>query len=159
MKKKLFLGFLTAAVLIGFGTAWFVYGNIKETPKAVQQTNAPQPKDIQKPSTEILKTGTFVDRDAIHKGSGAASIVKTPEGVFLKLENFSVTPGPDLYVYASPNLGNEDLGDYAVISDLQSFSGDQVYNMPADYERYKSIIIWCRSFSVTFTTADLVPAP
>ena len=49
--------------------------------------------------TEV-KTGTFRDADAAHKGSGTARILKSEGGsTVLRLTEFAVTNGPDLDVW------------------------------------------------------------
>lgn len=147
------LGFL----LVGLMTAAaYAYNNQRKTPAPVVQQQTVPAAAQKTPQNEAVRTGQFRDIDAIHKGSGTATIISSPEGAILRFEdNFSVTPGPDLFVYASPNVASDGLGDYEVIGTLRSFNGTQVYNLPADFAKYKSIVIWCRSFGVTFSTADL----
>jgi hypothetical protein len=104
---------------------------------------------------QAIATGTFKDGDAVHQGSGTAKIVTTSTGPKLLFENFSTIPGPDLFVYLSPNAANEDLGEFVSLGKLKSISGDQVYDLPENYQDYKTVVVWCRAFSVTFTFAEL----
>ncbi len=156
MRRKI-VYIILGTVLVGMvvAAAYATYNQSKTPAPVVQQKSVPAP--VQKTQKEqTVKTGRFKDVDAIHKGSGTATIITSAEGAYLRFaDDFSVTPGPDLFVYASPNLASKGLGNYEVIGKLQSFKGGQVYNLPKDYEKYKSIVIWCRSFSVTFSTADL----
>ena len=49
-----------------------------------------------------LRFGEFMDQDALHKGSGTATIYRTGDGsLLLRLENLDVTNGPDLRVLLS----------------------------------------------------------
>jgi len=51
---------------------------------------------------EKLKSGIFRDADKVNKGSGLAAIYRDAAGaLFLSLENFEVTNGPDLQVILS----------------------------------------------------------
>lgn len=170
MKRTLILSLAGLIVIGGSAAGAYAYRNQSRTPAPiVQQENVPSAKDIEpitqnsQPSIQpadvgpqLVNSGTFKDIDAVHRGHGTARIVTTADGAFLRLEqDFGVTPGPDLFVYASTNPTSKGLGDFDVIGKLKSFEGEQVYNLPADYQKYKSIVIWCRSFSVTFSTADL----
>ncbi len=155
MKKttvSVMLGVLSVA---GLATVAYVYRNQARTPApVVAQGSVPDVQHLEK--GKVLGAGVFKDADAVHRGSGTVSIVSSGEGAYLRLgADFKVTPGPDLFVYASPDVSSEGLGDYEVIGKLRSFNGEQVYNLPAQYENYRSIVIWCRSFGVTFSTADL----
>lgn len=171
MKKRTLILSLAGLILIGgSAAAAYAYRNQANTPApVVQQEKVPtatetkpvpqesqsslQPVDA---GPQVVKSGQFKNIDAVHRGHGTARIVTTADGAFLRLEqDFDVTPGPDLFVYASPNTADAGLGNFDVIGKLKSFEGEQVYNLPADYQKYKSIVIWCRSFSVTFSTADL----
>lgn len=107
--------------------------------------------------TAVL-TGTFTDADAAHKGSGTATIYQQSEELVLRLQDFSVTNGPDLHVLlsTSPNPA-DDMGDYIDLGELKGNIGDQNYNIPAgtDLSQYQSIIIYCQPFHVVFSTALL----
>ena len=113
-----------------------------------------------------LKVGEFMDQDSIHKGSGTAIIYQGPDGsLLLRLENFSVTNGPDLHVYLSPHpdpdrggqvrtAGHVDLGE------LKGNRGNQNYPIPAgvDVGIQQSVVIYCVPFSVVFSVAMLQDA-
>ncbi|HSH55859.1 MAG TPA: DM13 domain-containing protein, partial [Candidatus Limnocylindrales bacterium] len=150
MRRKVIYSILGILIVGLFAGAAYAHNNQRKTPAPVVQQKV-VPKIAEKaPENQVVKTGQFKDVDAIHRGSGTATIITTAEGTVLRFEdNFAVTPGPDLFVYASPNVASEGLGNYEVIGKLQSFRGGQVYNLPPDFEKYKSIVIWCRSFGVT----------
>jgi hypothetical protein len=92
--------------------------------------------------TAVL-TGTFIDADAAHKGSGTATFYQQGEELVLRLQEFSVTNGPDLHVLLSTNANPTDS------------IGDQNYEIPTgtDLSQYQSIIIYCQPFHVVFSTA------
>ena len=59
----------------------------------------------------ILKSGEFQDIDGFHKGTGAATIYRGPDGtLLLRFEDFKVTNGPELHVVLSPYGGPDEVG-------------------------------------------------
>jgi hypothetical protein len=112
-----------------------------------------------------LSRGEFGEIDAIHKGSGTASVVRLADGArVLRLEDFQVTNGPDLYVYlsghAAPRSGAHLHEGAAVnLGRLKGNIGSQNYELPADLDlaTIKSVVIYCQAFSVVFSTAALMP--
>lgn len=105
------------------------------------------------PST--LASGTFHGTDDFHFGRGTASIVEVGPGRFhLRLDDFSVRNGPDLYVYLS--TAADDYADDALeLGTLKATDGSFGYDLPAgtDPSRYRSAIIWCKQFSHLFAVA------
>jgi len=110
-----------------------------------------------------LSMGSFTDVDSIHKGSGMATVYTLPDGKrVLRFENFNVTNGPDLFVYlsghAQPRSADElhGQGDFD-LGRLKGNIGDQNYELPAnlDLSKFKSVVIYCKQFSVVFSTATL----
>lgn len=110
-------------------------------------------------SAQNLSFGSFVEVDFIHKGSGEARIIKDVMGHSLvRLQNFKVTNGPDLYVYLSKSDNpKENIGEFVDLGRLKGNQGSQNYEIPqgVDLSEYKSIIIWCKAFSVLFSYAIL----
>ena len=109
----------------------------------------------------ISRQGLFNEIDLIHKGSGRALIYpQTAEGPILRLEDFSVTRGPDLHVYLSRNeniTSADQLGTYHDLGLLKSSKGNQNYQLPSNHEGFKSVVIWCQAFGVLFSSATLQP--
>jgi hypothetical protein len=112
-----------------------------------------------------ISSGAFKDADAAHKGEGKATIFTLPEGGrVLRFEDFKVTNGPDLYVYLSAHPAPRDTsqlheGAAFEVARLKGNAGNQNYELPADLDpaRYKSVVIYCKRFSVVFSTAALTP--
>ena len=111
----------------------------------------------------VLKSGTFIDGDAFHKGEGAATIYQLEDGSHvLRFEDFRVTNGPALFVLVSPHpdpQGRGDISDagYTELARLKGNVGNQNYMLPADLdpEDINSVIIYCKPFRVVFSTAPL----
>lgn len=105
-------------------------------------------------------SGPFHGSDDFHFGRGTASIIETAPGRFhLRLEDFSVRNGPDLYVYLSP--AEDGYADGALeIGRLKATDGAFGYDLPAgtDPTDYASAVIWCKQFSHLFATAPFESA-
>ena len=103
-----------------------------------------------------MTTGSFRDADGFHKGSGTATIYREGDGAyFLRFENFSVTNGPALYVELVRDPSG-DLSRGAVeLGKLKGNKGNQNYEIPEDVDisQFKSAVIWCKTFDVTFSIA------
>lgn len=136
------------------------------TPTSAPPTATPQPEPTttSAPST-IVAQGMFEGADAAHQGAGSAKIVRGEDGdLMLQFEDFSVTDGPDLYVYLSsstaPGSGGA-LGNYVDLGLLQSVTGDQTYDIPEDVavEDYSSVVIYCLAYEVLFAHAPLSSSP
>lgn len=101
-------------------------------------------------------SGTFAGAgDGIHNASGTARVLHLEDGsAVLRLEDFQVTNGPDLFVYLSTDRG---ASDYVDLGMLKASSGNQNYELPdgVDLSKYDNAIIWCKSFSVYFGGAQL----
>lgn len=106
----------------------------------------------------IELSGTFKDADNFHRGSGTATVFTLPDGKrVLRFEDFTVTNGPDLSVYlVRSGDGNVDSG-FLDLGKLKGNKGNQNYDIPegTDLSAYRSVVIWCVPFGVTFATATL----
>ena len=101
--------------------------------------------------------GAFRGTDDFHFGRGTATIVEAAPGTYLlRLEDFSVRNGPDLYVYLSPE--RDDYGRGALeLGKLKATDGAFGYELPRGTEpaAFASAIIWCKQFSHLFAVAPL----
>jgi len=103
-----------------------------------------------------LARGTFTREE--HATSGKATVIRLAEGGrVLTLTEFATSPGPDLRVYLVTG-GPDDLGDVVDLGRLKGNEGNQQYALPAslDVERHRTVVVWCRAFSVAFGSARLV---
>ena len=99
--------------------------------------------------------GAFTGTDEFHYGKGTASIIETAPGVYhLRLDDFSVRNGPDLYVYLSPEADDYAKGALE-LGKLKATDGAFGYDLPAgtDPADFASAIIWCKQFSHLFAVA------
>lgn len=148
-KILILLGIIVAGAGIYYGRYYFIRQEIQEDIPAEMKT-----------ATRQVRAGNFTEIDFIHKGSGMAKILESENGhKLLRLENFEVTNGPDLYVYlsrsASPTGDIKDLGDYINLGRLKGNVGDQNYEIAADQniDGYNTVVIWCKKFGALFSYA------
>lgn len=114
----------------------------------------------------LVASGRFEPRE--HEGVGNARIYRRADGSHvLRFSNFRTLNGPDVRVYliGAPDVanGNKALASagYLDLGELKGNVGDQNYDVPAgtDLARYRGVAVWCRRFSVNFTTAALTLGP
>lgn len=91
---------------------------------------------------------------------GTATIVKENGKHYLEFDaDFSTEEGPDLFVLLHRQEIPEDYSSeqFFNLGDLQSVDGSQRYEIPEDVsiEDFKSAVIWCRQFNVTFGYAPI----
>jgi hypothetical protein len=108
--------------------------------------------------------GEFIEIDVIHRAQGTATIYQMPDNrKILRLQDFSVTNGPDLRVVlsasAAPKTQEEvELNDIDLeLGRLRSAVGNQNYEIApeVDISRYNSVVIYCVAYNVVFSTASL----
>ena len=122
-------------------------------------TVTPQSELEQTPESEpetYTASGEFSDGDFFHRTSGVAS-VEYVEGLggTLHFDNgFTTVLGPDLFVYLATD---KSASDFVNVGRLQSSSGEQSYEIPADIDltKYDNVLVWCKSFGVLFGNASI----
>ena len=126
-----------------------------------EPTLEPEPEPEPEPTEfvpYVVLAGEFYGADEFHFGSGTALLIATTVDQFVvRLEDFSVRNGPDLFVYLSTNpYGWSE--DALNLGELRATDGSLNYDVPAgvDVSQYQSVIIWCRAFAVLFSTAPLM---
>jgi hypothetical protein len=154
-----------ALFLIGgiFGTAFgfalgiFTFPYLFPPPEAKEQ--------LAEDSSPVVARGTFIHAnpsDPIHYGRGRVRVHR--RAVFLE-PDFEVGAGPAYHVYLVPKANIRSSADvkdqmYVDLGGLRAFKGSQIYPIPdgVDLQKYPSVVIWCRQFSVLISPADLAPA-
>ncbi len=151
---------------------------VPSTVAAPKPSDTPRPTDVPTVVATVVPKPTAVPTiagptriaggnfyDLVHKGQGTATLSKQSDGSFdLTFSSFKVETGPDLFVYLVPAdkipkvEGNRALVQEALdLGKLQKIEGAQSYKIKAgtDLSKYKSVVIWCRLFAVTFIAAPL----
>lgn len=111
-------------------------------------------------AARVTHSGQFEGADDFHFGRGRAQLIETGPGRYtLRLEDFSVRNGPDLFVYLSPSASGYAEGAIN-LGRLKATDGAFNYDIPpgTDVSQVKSVVVWCRRFSVLFATAPLAQA-
>jgi hypothetical protein len=95
-----------------------------------------------------------------HEAQGRAQAIELARGGrVVTLTDFEVDNGPDLRVYlvAGSATSEGDVDDFEDLGGLKGNVGNQQYELPVDLdlERYSTVVIWCRAFSVLFARAPL----
>jgi hypothetical protein len=114
-------------------------------------------------SDTILATGNFDRKDDVHYANGQALIVKQVDGTHtLRLQDLDAANGPDLYIYLSehPDPANSEQlheGEDHNLGNLKATTGSFNYAIDpsVDLSKVKSVVIYCRAFSVIFSVAAL----
>jgi hypothetical protein len=111
-------------------------------------------------ASRVLSTGRF--RSYEHATSGRTRVLELPDGRrYVRFDRFSTSNGPALEVYlsAAPAIGPGDAFDdrYLSLGDLKGNIGEQNYPIPrdVDLDSYRSVVVWCKRFSVPFGAAAL----
>lgn len=127
----------------------------------------PEPIDEELPAMGAPVTiaiGEFIEMDVIRGGRGTVTIYQMPDNSkILRLQDFSVTNGPDLRVVLSaseaPKTREEvELNDLDLeLGRLKSNSGNQNYDIAAeiDMNQYNSVVILSRMYGTVFSSADI----
>ena len=102
--------------------------------------------------SKTMLTGDFIP--SAHEVSGKALILDAPEGKVLRFEDFETVNGPDLFIYLSSDLTNDDFID---LGEIKATKGNVNYILPEniDLEKYNKVLVWCRAFRVLFSYAKL----
>ena len=107
---------------------------------------------------KILAMGQLQRVDDLHRGTGPVTLVEVDGKTFLRFENVAIQNGPDLHVYLARGVGGAyDGGRDLYLGALKATNGSFNYELPGGTPLgdYKSVVVWCRAFTVLFTWADL----
>ncbi|MFN0154963.1 MAG: DM13 domain-containing protein [Gaiella sp.] len=148
--------YLAIVLVVGGYSAWTTF-----TDKTVNEqiaVGAPSSASGGAGGNVELSRGPFVG--VAHGASGTAAVVKVASGEhLLTFSALDTDNGPDLRVYlvAGAASGDGDVDDFVDLGALKGNKGNQQYAIPADtdLERYATVVIWCRAFSVSFAKAEL----
>ena len=112
------------------------------------------------PVARLIARGELQRLDDLHQGKGPVILFELDGKRFLRFENVAILNGPNLQVYLGRGTGGLYDGDRDLhLGALKAPNGTFIYEIPpgTDLEKYGSVIVWCRTFRVVFTYADLGP--
>ncbi len=157
MKKSMIVAIIVAAIAVPAGvyaaSPLFINTTIDE-PLPVAGDKMMEDKEDTMMEKEL--SGIFAGAgDGVHNAEGVAKVIHLEgESDVLRLEDFRVTNGPDLYIYLATDKQASDFVDLGM---LKANSGNQNYDMPegVDLAKYDTVVVWCKAFSVFFGGAEL----
>jgi hypothetical protein len=127
-------------------------------PTGSAPTQPPTPAPTPAPTpTPIQLSGRFHGADDFHFGRGTARLIEVEPGRHVvRFEGFAVRNGPDLYVYLSPDADGYAKG-VVELGRLRATDGSFNTRIPegTDLGKVRSVVIWCKQFSVLFAVARL----
>jgi hypothetical protein len=105
MKKYYISGAVVLLTSLVYFTGLYTYFIQTEVQEAlpIASTSPASDGSSTVPALNVLAQGAFGEVDFIHKGSGEAKLLEVNGEHILRLEDFNVVSGPDLYVYLSKN--------------------------------------------------------
>lgn len=132
-------------------------------PSGPSMPNTPAATGGQTPqATAVRVTSGRLKGLAGHRGSGAASIVRTPNGSHVvQLEDYDISSGITLYLYVVPGANQQRPGTDSVnLGKLTENTGDRVVRIPAgtDLSGPQTVLIWCEPYRTPIAAANQVPA-
>jgi len=104
------------------------------------------------PSAKIIAQGDFQPR--AHDVKGKALLIEKDGKKIVRFEDFETINGPDLRIYLSSDLSNDD---FVELSKIKATKGNVNYEVPeeVDTSKYNKVLVWCKAFSVLFSYAVL----
>jgi hypothetical protein len=159
-----------AAVVVGVASVVFVLAYFEPQKLVIEDrvsealpapaAAAPDAPAGETPRVRTLSRAPF--RSYEHATSGRARVLAYADGRrYVRFENFRTSNGPALKVYlsAAPASGSGGTFDdrYIDLGDLKGNIGPQNYAIPRDarLDRFRSVVVWCKRFSVAFGAAAL----
>jgi hypothetical protein len=150
---------LTTAVVAAFlAMPIAASANAKPVDAIANQTN---PVLIAEKMAQVAMSGSFVEVAPNHPTVGTAKLVEREGKMFLEFSaDFQTVEGPAVRVvlHKSGDVPVKIEGtEYVKLGDLKSISGAQSYEIELppgeDINDYKSAVVWCEQFDVTFAAA------
>ena len=122
---------------------------VEEAPESSAGASGPIP-------AETVRQGELVRINAVDYGSGVVRLVRIGTDLVLRFENVDIAGAPDVYVYLSDRADGQP-GAFVELGKLKATNGSFNYAVPAgiDVTSVRSVVLWCRQFSVTVTYALL----
>lgn len=155
-RKVAILGGVLVAAAVG-GWVFFTYF----APQASRTVDEALPET----GVTRLAGGDFSGADPTHEVSGNVTLYRDDEGHFLRFERYDATAGPAVYFFLSESAEGEYddatvrklLAPGGEVDGQATLRGHFNIRLPDGHEptRYKSLIVYCERFGVTFGSAPI----
>jgi hypothetical protein len=153
------IGVCLAALIWYLGSPLFIRTTLVEPlPTAAPASAAPSAAFVPPAEPTTVAAGDLGRVDALHNGTGRVSLVRTGQLTVLRFDDVAITNAPDVHVYLSRETGGKWTDATSVyLGPLKATNGSFNYAVPAeaDLGSIRSVVVWCRQFSVLVTWADL----
>lgn len=109
-------------------------------------------------SQRVLASGQLQYVDSAHNGKGEVRLIEVGTQRLLRFQEVAITNAPDVYIYLSRETGGKwSDSSSLLIGPAKATNGSFNYDVPAgvDLTAFRSVVVWCRAFSVLITWADL----
>lgn len=168
LRPKVLVPAIAGMVVLGAFVLYWFQPQALLLDKRIDEKAPGMMKDEAVPKEDAMEEeGAMMSPSSAFRGlkydtTGKAILAKQEDGSYLlRLEDFETQNGPDLKVYLSTALADADPStfddDFISLGNLNGNIGNQNYSVPGgtDLAKYKSVVIWCRRFSVGFGVAPL----
>lgn len=100
----------------------------------------------------VVSEGDFKPR--AHDVKGKVVLIEKDGKKTLRFENFETINGPNLHIYLSSQLGDDD---YIDLGKIKATKGNVNYELEntIDTTKYNKVLVWCVPFRVLFSYAEL----
>ena len=104
----------------------------------------------------LVLTGMLRRVDSVHYGSGTVTLTASTAARVLRFENVDIAGAPNMFVYLSDRADGQP-GKFTDLGPLKATNGSFNYMVPADLDlsNVRSVVVWCRAFTVTVTWAPI----
>lgn len=154
---KIVLGVLGVVLVGAFGFAYYtispLWRSIEMNETSPLTEVSPVVSGMQaNEDSGIVASGSFIAQ--AHEVEGRAQLLRVEDQHILRFEDFKTINGPDLRIYLATDTTAEDFID---LGKIKATEGNVNYTIPEgiDREKYNTVLVWCRAFSVLFSYAVL----
>lgn len=163
---------VAVTALVGLGAFWYLASPLwtrtyadeaaptpaARTASATAEATAAATGSAAPSGPRVLAMGQLGFVDQLHNGKGPVRVVEVGGQRFVRFEDVAITNAPDVHVYLSRDTGGKWVEATSLyLGVLKATNGSFNYDVPAgaDVSSFKSVVVWCRAFSVLITWADL----
>jgi len=92
-----------------------------------------------------------------HRASGDVLLLRTRDGLVVRLQSLDVEPGPDYQVHLVAGVGRRSPDGGVHLGKLRANKGNLNYAVPSDVSISQplTVLIWCRAFAVPVAYATV----
>ena len=150
------LGALALSIVVGVPVVTYVIVPAFVRSTLVEDLPASSGAVAVSPGPQTVRQGDLIRISAADYGTGVVRIVKIGDDRFVRFEDVDIAGAPDMYVYLSDQTDGRP-GTFVDLGKLKATNGSFNYPIPTgvDLATVRSVVVWCRQFSVTVTYALL----